>query len=399
MRASKLTITGLLTALLLAACGGGDPYVPGTGTTSGAPTTKGNFTSIVVFGTSPSDMGTYSPATSLAGNGSAPYFGGKFTTNGVDGKVYVEDLAARLGITLTAAEMGFDGAVVKCPAALVNAALASTCTNYAQGGARITDPNGVGHDPATGRGALTVPVVTQMDNHLTAFGTFSATDLILVEGGLNDLFTQMGIFGATATQIQQQAASGAITADQATQLLFAAQTTAQVAMKQAALELAAAVRSKILAHGGKYVAVATMPDLENTPWGLSAQLAPVRGVMIDLTHLYNLWLREGLVGQPVQILDFVDVFNTIVASPATYGFVNVTTPACDATKISGITGGRVADGSSLFCNSTTGVPYTGIRDGASTQTWLYADSVHPTSGGHRVLADMVVQQLTAFGWL
>ena len=40
----------LLTAALLAACGGGDPYVPGSGSTTGAPTAKGSFKAVVSFG-------------------------------------------------------------------------------------------------------------------------------------------------------------------------------------------------------------------------------------------------------------------------------------------------------------------------------------------------------------
>ena len=56
-------------AALLAAGGGSDPYVPGSGSPSGAPTTKGTFSAVVVFGDSLSDGGTYSPVFSLAGNG------------------------------------------------------------------------------------------------------------------------------------------------------------------------------------------------------------------------------------------------------------------------------------------------------------------------------------------
>ena len=88
-------------AALLAACGGGDLYVPGSGSPSGAPTTKGSFTSIVSFGDSLSDVGTYTPATSLAGDGTPPYFGGKFTTNETSngqpdakplGKIWLENI-------------------------------------------------------------------------------------------------------------------------------------------------------------------------------------------------------------------------------------------------------------------------------------------------------------------
>jgi Phospholipase/lecithinase/hemolysin len=227
------------------------PTVPGTSAPAGAPTTKGTFTAVVSFGDSLSDVGAYSPETSLAGNGAPPFFGGKFTTNETSngtpdanplGKIWVEDLATDLGLLVTPAEVGFAGTSVKCPAA-ANPAFASTCTGYGQGGSRVTDPNGVGH----AGGALTVPVVTQIANHLARFGSFKASDLIFVYAGNNDVFTQFGTFAAAAAQIQAQAAAGAISADEANRQLFLAQNAALAAMKQAAQELAIDIRTQILA--------------------------------------------------------------------------------------------------------------------------------------------------------
>jgi phospholipase/lecithinase/hemolysin len=174
----RSAFVSLLTAALLAACGGGDPHVPGSGSPAGAPTTPGTFTALVSFGDSLSDVGTYAPATSLSGDGRAPYFGGKFTTNSdsmTGDMLWVENLAASLGLVITPAEVGFAGSSVACPAA-ATPALAGTCTAYGQGGARVTDPNGIGKSG----GALTVPVATQVANHLTRFSSFRDTDLVLV---------------------------------------------------------------------------------------------------------------------------------------------------------------------------------------------------------------------------
>ena len=253
----------LLATALLAACGGGDGPVPGSGSPAGAPTTKGSFTAVVSFGDSMSDVGAYAPATSLTGNGAAPYMGGKFTTNGATGTVWVENIAASLGLPLTPAEVGFAGQSLKCPAAGISAALAGSCTGYGQGGSRVTDPNGIGKSG----GALTVPVVTQIANHLTRFSSFKSSDLILVYAGSNDVFTQFGAFVAKATQIQTDAALGKITADAANAALFEAQTAAQAGMKQAALELSGYVKSQILGKGGKYVAVLGLSDIADTPFG------------------------------------------------------------------------------------------------------------------------------------
>ena len=61
-------------------------------------------------------------------------------------------MATSLGLLVTPAEVGFNGQSVKCPAAAnPNPVIAHSCTAYGQGAARVTDPNGIGHDPATGR--------------------------------------------------------------------------------------------------------------------------------------------------------------------------------------------------------------------------------------------------------
>ena len=402
MRAYRSFASWVLSAALLAACGGGDPDVPGTGSPAGAPTTKGTFTAVVSFGDSLSDIGAYAPATSLAGNGAPPFFGGKFTTNETSngqpdanslGKVWVENLAASLGIVVTPAEVGFGTSSVKCPAA-ANPAFATTCTAYGQGGSRVTDPNGIGH--ATG--ALTVPVVTQIANHLARFGSFKKSDLVFVYAGNNDVFTQFGTFAATAAQVQADAAAGKLTADQANLALFAAQQSAEAAMKLAAQDLVTDITAQILAKGGSYVAVMTLSDIADTPFGTSLP-ATARPVLTDLSQVFNLWLRDGLTNQPVQIIDTFAIFKDGYLNPGKFGIVNNTVPTCDATKISAITGGAVTDGSSLFCNATPGAPYNGLRAGADVNTWQFADSVHPTTGGHKIISDAFAAQLKSFGWI
>jgi outer membrane lipase/esterase len=386
-------MTALATALM-AACGGGDPDVPGTAEPSGAPTTKTTFTSVVSFGDSLSDLGAYAPATSLTGNGVAPYFGGKWTTNSATATVWVENIATALGLVITPAEVGFGPQSVKCPVAAQAPALAGTCTGYGMGGSRVTDPNGLGK----ASGALTVPMKTQIANHLARFTSFKGTDLIFVYGGNNDAFVQFGAFTAAATQIQTDAAAGKINADQANLLLFQAQTASQAGMKQAAQELAGYVRDQILAKGGKYVVVMTLPDSTLTPFG-STLPATVKPVLSALVDTFNLWLRDGLAGQPVKIMDQNGPSKDVFANPSKYGVTNNTVPACDATKIKAITRDTVTDGSSLFCNSTVGAPFNGIRAGADLSTWQFADGVHPTPFGYKLISDLVKQQLTAYGWL
>lgn len=370
----------------LAACGGGnDTTIPGSGSPSGAPTTKGSFTSVVAFGDSLTDLGTYAPATYVPDTAPPVFFGGRFTTNGT-GTIWVENVAAALGLTITRAQVGFLPAAppVDCPSQ------DATCTGYAQGGARVTDPEGIGKSG----GALTVPVKTQIESHLARFGSFKASDLVFVFAGNNDVFFQAGVLSSKAEAILTDPR---LTPEQANAKLFTAQTDAQEAMKTAALELAGYVKDKILANGGRYVAVWNLPDSSLTPYG-STLSASSRQVLTDLVNVFNLWLREGLTGQPVQILDGNASFRDVYQNPAKYGITNVAVPACDSGKIALYTDNLIKDGSSLFCSGIPQLLY-GLRDGADPATWQFADGVHPTTGGHKLISDFALQSLRNFGWL
>jgi len=380
-------------ALALGGCGGNNNDSPATPT---APSTKGTFTAVVSFGDSLSDIGTYAPATSLAGNGTAPYFGGKFTTNGTAAPIWVESLASSLGLAVTPAEVGFNARSVKCPAA-ADPAQAHTCTAYGQGGARITDPQGIGHN-ADGSGALTVPVVVQIANHLARFGSFKSSDLVLVYAGNNDVFIDFAIYGFVAETTQAQVAAGTLSAVDAATQLAAAKKAVEDDVTTAAGNLATAVKTQIIAKGGSYVAVMTLSDIADTPFGTEFPAA-LRPELTNLSLVFNAALQKALADAPVRIIDSFALSKQVFANPARYGFVNNTTPACDIAKISAITGGAVSDGSSLFCNGTPGAPYNGLVAGADTLTWQFADDVHPTTGGHRAITAAFTAQLKAFGWI
>ena len=377
-------------ALLLASCGGSDPTVPGSGSPAGAPTTKGAFTAVVSFGDSLSDLGTYTPATVIPGTNPPVYLGGKFTTNSATSTIWVENVANALGLLITPAEVGFAGQSVKCPIAAANPALANTCTGYGQGGARVTDPNGYKH----ASGFLTVPVKTQIANHLAHFGSFKDSDLILVSVGFNEVFVLFeGQYVPTFLAAVAQRQAGLITDDQLKALVFDAQTRAQAAMKTAALELAALIQTEILAKGGKYVAVTNLLNMALTPEGAALPEA-IRPMLTTLPETFELWLREGLTGQPVQVLDVHALVDDVLSKPAGYGFVNVTAPACDMAKIP-----AAANGSALFCNTTPLAPYNALAAGADVNTWFFADLNHPTTGGNKAVSDAFIKQLRAAGWI
>ena len=361
------TLTALVGAVLLAACGG----VGGDGP---------SVSRVISFGDSLSDLGTYAPATSVAGTGAAPFFGGRFTTNTHTGytaasntniaTIWVESVAARVGVPITQAAAGFATTEVLCPAA-ANPALATSCTAYGQGGSRVTDPNGIGKSG----GALTVPVVTQMARHITRFGSYRADEVVLVWAGNNDVLIQLGAVG-----------------------LGLPAATAIDNLRVAGTQLATLVKDQVLAKGASRVAVLNLPDYAILP-GFLAAPAPTRALLTQMTTEFNASLTAGLAGSNVVMIDVRTLISSIAAQPATYGFVNVTTAACDPAKIQALTGGRVTDGSSLFCNAATGQAFNTLRTGASTSTWAFADGVHPTLGGHKVVSDLVITRMKDAGWI
>ena len=159
-------LLALFLAAVLAACGGGGDSRPGD------QTLKNKFSGQVTFGDSLADVGTYAVGPIAAAGG------GKFTINGnnvtvnpaLTGATWSELMAAQLGLPAPcAAQTGLDGdpaqgfsvPVVNHPG----------CFGYAQGGARVTNPVGP-RNKQTGSplGQLTVPVVTQIANHLAVAG-------------------------------------------------------------------------------------------------------------------------------------------------------------------------------------------------------------------------------------
>jgi phospholipase/lecithinase/hemolysin len=380
-------LSAVVGAALLAACGGGD--------------SEPSVTRVVAFGDSLTDLGAYTPATQIPlgqAAGVAPFFGGRFTTNTFTGysassnsntaTIWVEWVAARFGVAITPHEVGFGPQTVKCPAAATSPALASSCTGYAQGGSRVTSPAGIGNPNGNGINGtspapMTRPMVTQVADHLARFSGFSSNDIVFVFGGNNDMFVLLGAVGAA-----QLAPDAAVAAAQAT-----------------AGELAALVKDQILAKGATRVAVMTLPDASATP-GFSGLDAATKGLLSQLSGAFNAALLSGLAGTPVQVIDTRALFADLIASPAKYGISNATGTACDPAKVAAVTGGRVTDGSSLFCNASSASAFVApipvlnaLRAGASASTWAFADGVHPTTGGHKILGDYVSSKLKDFGWL
>ena len=185
----------LVVAAVLTACGG-------TGSAGGDQTLKNKFSAQVSFGDSLSDVGTYNVGTVKA------LGGGKFTINGnntskepsLTGKNWTELMAAQFGLPAPCpAQTGLNGDAAG--GFLVPVVNNAGCLSYAQGGARVTNPVGP-NNRLTGSpiGALTVPVATQVANHLAiSSGKFKGDEVVFVLAGGNDALIQLGQLSAGAT--------------------------------------------------------------------------------------------------------------------------------------------------------------------------------------------------------
>ena len=76
-------------------------------------------------------------------------------------------------------------------------------------------------------------------------------------------------------------------------------------MKQAAIELATRSRRRSSPRAASNVAVmiAQRHRRHALRQAIRAQVAPARLVLTDPSRIFNLWLRDQLTGQPVQIID------------------------------------------------------------------------------------------------
>lgn len=425
MRQYKFALTALAAAVL-AGCGGG-------GGGAGDQSVKIKFTQQVSFGDSLSDVGTYG-----VGTVSNVFHGGKYTVNSLapSAQNWTELMAAQLGQPAPCpAQTGLNGLAAQ--GFSVPVANHTGCFGYAQGGARVTNPVGPGNALLGGGnaviGQLTVPVITQIQNHLAASGgKFSGTEVVFVLAGANDLFIQLATMQANATAAGTAAATAAVTAavpgqvqsdisngrctptdaqasncvQQAiTELTPTVGATAGKAagaayiqntggpalvqaMGQAGAELAGYVQNLIVGKGANYVVVVNLPDVSTTPFAVSAdQASPgLASLIATADATFNSQLAQGLTSSSVLLVDSNTVSHDQALHPAPYGLDNVTTPLCD------LTAAKNPLGSSLICSSATTIA-------GATGNYLFADSVHPTPYGYQLLAKYVSTQMAKRGWL
>ena len=240
-------------------------------------TQAGPYSNLYVFGDSLSDTGNLSIVTGGAAPGTAqPYFNGRFS----NGLVWVETLAAQLGLTGDAAPVYLGG------------------KNFAFAGART----GLVPPPPD----FPIPGVLAQVGGIWAPATGGIADpnaLYVVVGGGNDMRDARSAPGTTAAT-RLAAAAAAVTNLQNTVGLLAA-------------------------SGAKNILISNLPDLGLTPEAIFLGLA---SESTDATNAFNgmigglLALEGFFAGLDIDLLDMAGTSAQVHANPGAYGVTNTLLP-------------------------------------------------------------------------
>lgn len=277
------------------------------------------YDSVTFFGDSLTDGGYFSPLTQGA-------FGleesGQFTTN--PDNTWATSFAEQLGTTAVANT--YDGS--------------QTGNNYAIGGARA------GVD-VTAFGIPVASANSQVNNYIDN-NQVDPNGLYVVWAGANDLLAaaenpanaQATILGAVASQAE--------------------------------------TINTLKDNGANYILVPNIPDIGLTPRAID-QGPIAQAQSTGATSLYNQFMLSAAANTGANIipLDMFSLTQEIIASPAQYGFTNVTDEACGDNN------------SSLTCGRNT------LVETDANENYFFADSIHPTGATHQLIADYANAVVTA----
>lgn len=373
----RLHLAALATALLVAACGGGDPAI----------------SSVKVMGDSLADSGT---------------FGLKFTVQGSAG---TGAGSTPIWPELVAQEVSDADAL--CAYNRVNpltqaVTVQAGCTNYAVGGGRI---NNVANpqDPRS--------ITLQLQQAAQVHGSYKSTDLLLVDGGGNDAADLAGAY-LGATTVQGQATYRALlisllpatTVDALFGQLGGPEQAGGAYMQALADTFHDSIKTSALDKGASKVVVLNLPDITLTPrfqavLGAISQQAgaaaaqQAQGLIRQWIVAFNTRLASRFAGNSqVALVDFYAALTDQVANPAKYGLTNAVDTACPVVGV-GSDGLPVYNFLTCTASALSATPPAGVSGGANWwRTYLYSDSFHPTPYGHELLADAVASAVRAKNW-
>lgn len=283
-----------------------------------------------------------------------------------------------------------------------------TGTNYAQGGAQVTSPIGIGQSISP---SLALSVSTQLSNYLISNPIADSNALYSIWAGANDVFfnsIQVGgglpIGAAIAnlsisanelsSLVSQLAKAGAkyiivpnlpnIGTTPSSVLSAISAAGAGNSGLSAALTIAVGVLAQPANLPAEQVAIqlqalaAAEIALGFPPNSLTAVLAQVAGLSTGLTDSYNSALAAALASNSANVIgiDVNTFLSEALANPLGFGLLNVTGVACGTP-------------SALPCTGTSLIA-PGVEN-----VFLFADGVHPTSFGHQIIAQYIGSVLEA----
>jgi phospholipase/lecithinase/hemolysin len=249
---------------------------------------------------------------------------------------------------------------------------------YAQGGARVS--TNITQNYAA---VLALPVAAQVGQYLGAYGRFDPAQVILIQGGGNDVINN--VLGAYQGAIDP----GAVPA----------------LVSRAAADLADVVNRIVLAGGEKIVLV-NVPDIGSTP--LAAGDADLSQDLSAMSALFNqVLLRQVNLAsnprraRPLVMVDASGWTNERIADYKRYGFtVGNQGVACSTPKIvsKALSIGLVnpqlfirQNGTALLCANDT------LTEAGADQNFMFADDLHPSSRMHALFAGFVLQRMASEG--
>lgn len=384
MRFLKFSAIAATTAALLVGCGGG-------GSDLGA---KSSVARVWSYGDSLVDVGTFGAALGVTGT--------RFTysVHGGDDRNWTERVAASFGLGTQCNYYTYNGTGFNN---------GTSCTNLGIGGAQIvynTDDYSV-----VGNTSSPLSVVKQLtDGVAAAGGTYAATDLVLIDGGGNDMNAILTTFGALnasnptpfITLIDGLMGTGYTTAQftalagqGVTGLNAAAYIVTNGYMPKLAETLFNAVEAQALNKGAQRVAILNMPAIKVTPLVIASTGGALNAVIDAASVAYNTRLQTlvnaSTHASKIAVVDFYASMLDQKANPAQYGLTNVTTPVCTSTN----------PATDANCTSTykSANPPGGVTDPNWWTRYAFADGFHPTPYGYQLLAQLVNIALAGKGWL
>jgi phospholipase/lecithinase/hemolysin len=221
--------------------------------------------------------------------------------------------------------------------------------------------------PGTSTGPVTALIfatanarVADIAAQVTAVGSFGGKDLVTLLAGANDVLDQYALLGTSVNNIVQTEAT----------LTFAVESLGEALAGQV---------NRVADAGGK-ILISTLPDLGLTPFALREDAnIPGRAALLSrLTKRFNAKLRINIIndGRRIGLLLTDELVQAVVKNPSGSGFLNVTLAACDPTQAPNVT----------ECTTAK------LSAGADASTYLWANDLLLSPGGHRLLANLALSR-------